>query len=116
MDYLFNVFHDTYALYDYFGGDEVFHAAKEAVIEECESSASLTGEILEQSLLKNLTFIKDGHFSINGQSTQQKAYPGNHCTENANPLFPDYLHRFVADKADNKHCYGKNRIPYTGQR
>lgn len=75
MDYLFNVFHDTYALYDYFGGDEVFHAVKEAVIEECESSASLTGEILEQSLLKNLTFIKDGHFSINGQSTQQRAYP-----------------------------------------
>lgn len=75
VDYLFNVFHDTYALYDYFGGDEVFHAAKEAVIEECESSASLTGEILEQSLLKNLTFIKDGHFSINGQSTQQRAYP-----------------------------------------
>ena len=35
IDYFFNIFHDTYGLYDYFGGDEVFTKAKQAVIEEC---------------------------------------------------------------------------------
>ena len=59
IDYLFDFLHDSYALYDYFGGDEVFGKAKEAVIKECQLSESKTGEVLEQSFLKNLTFIKD---------------------------------------------------------
>ena len=28
IDFVFNVFHDTYGLYDYFGGDEVFFPGK----------------------------------------------------------------------------------------
>ena len=75
IDYLFDFLHDSYALYDYFGGDEVFGKAKEAVIKECRSSESKTGEVLEQSLLKNLTFIQDAHFSINQKYPAANTYP-----------------------------------------
>ena len=75
IDYLFDFLHDSYALYDYFGGDEVFGKAKEAVIKECWSSESKTGEVLEQSLLKNLTFVKDAHFSLNQKYPAANTYP-----------------------------------------
>lgn len=74
IDYFFNIFHDTYGLYDYFGGDEVFTKAKQAVIEECESAQTLTCEVLEQSLIDHFSFVKDGHFSIN-----QKYVSGRMC-------------------------------------
>lgn len=75
IEYCFAVFHDTYGLYDYFGGDEVFAKAKQAVIQECESTQTLTCEVLEQSLLKNLSFVKDGHFSINQKYVATRIYP-----------------------------------------
>ncbi len=75
IDYLFDFLHDSYALYDYFGGDEVFGKAKEAVIKECQLSESKTGEVLEQSFLKNLTFIKDAHFSLNQKYPAANTYP-----------------------------------------
>ena len=65
IDYFFNIFHDTYGLYDYFGGDEALTKAKQEVIEECESAQTLTCEVLEQSLIDHFSFVKDGHFSIN---------------------------------------------------
>lgn len=34
VEYLFQAFRSTYALYDYFGGDEVFNNAKEACISD----------------------------------------------------------------------------------
>ena len=75
IDYLFDFLHDSYALYDYFGGDEVFGKAKEAVIKECQLSESKTGEVLEQSFLKNLTFVKDAHFSLNQKYPAANTYP-----------------------------------------
>lgn len=75
IDFVFHVFHDTYGLYDYFGGDEVFSQAKQSVLQQCESAETLTCEFLVQSLVQNLSFVKDGHFSIAQQSAAPRICP-----------------------------------------
>lgn len=75
IDYLFDYYRNNYGLYDYFGGDEAFFAAKGRVLEECRAEETLTCEVLEHSLLNNLAFVKDGHFLINRQSGAKMKYP-----------------------------------------
>lgn len=75
IDFVFHVFHDTYGLYDYFGGDEAFSQAKQSALQQCESAETLTCEFLAQSLLQNLSFVKDGHFSIAQQSAAPRICP-----------------------------------------
>lgn len=65
VTYLFNAFHDCYGPYEYFGGAEVFDAVEETIKAELQTKETLTAADLEQILLENLAFIKDGHFSIN---------------------------------------------------
>lgn len=68
VTYLFDAFHDCYGPYEYFGGAEVFDAVEETIKAELETKETLTAADLEQILLENLTFIKDGHFNINNKS------------------------------------------------
>ena len=68
VTYLFDAFHDCYGPYEYFGGAEVFDKAEEAIKAELQTKETLIAADLEQILLKNLTFIKDGHFNINNKS------------------------------------------------
>lgn len=75
VDFLFNYYRNNYGLYDYFGGDEAFFAAKERVLKDCREEENLTCKVLEQSLLENLAFVKDGHFLINRQSGAKMKYP-----------------------------------------
>lgn len=65
VTYLFNAFHDCYGPYEYFGGAEVFDAVEETIKAELQTKETLIAADLEQILLENLAFIKDGHFSIN---------------------------------------------------
>lgn len=65
VTYLFDAFHDCYGPYEYFGGAEVFDKAEEAIKAELQTKETLIAADLEQILLENLAFIKDGHFSIN---------------------------------------------------
>lgn len=69
VTYLFDAFHDCYGPYEYFGGAEVFDAAEEAIKTELQTKETLTAADLERLLLENLTFIQDGHFSINNKSS-----------------------------------------------
>lgn len=66
LDVLFRALQTTYGPYYAFGGDEAFGAAKAAVLQDCKDASPLTAGVLEQSLLKHLAFMKDGHFTING--------------------------------------------------
>ena len=63
--YLFDAFHDCYGPYEYFGGAKVFDAAEEKIKQELQTKETLTAAELERILLENLTFIQDGHFSVN---------------------------------------------------
>lgn len=65
VTYLFDAFHDCYGPYEYFGGAEVFDAVEETIKAELQTKETLIAADLEQILLENLAFIKDGHFSIN---------------------------------------------------
>lgn len=68
VTYLFDAFHDCYGPYEYFGGAEVFNEAEETIKAELQTRETLTAADLEQILLENLAFIKDGHFNINNKS------------------------------------------------
>ena len=75
VTYLFDAFHDCYGPYEYFGGAEVFDKAEEAIKAELQTRETLTAADLEQILLENLAFIKDGHFSINMKRTNPTKIP-----------------------------------------
>ena len=68
VDYLFTVFHDTYPLYDYFGGEEAFTAAREKILADCAAAQPLTGEVLVESMIAHLNFVEDGHVFLPGDS------------------------------------------------
>lgn len=68
VTYLFDAFHDCYGPYEYFGGAEVFDAVEETIKAELQTKETLITADLEQILLENLAFIKDGHFNINNKS------------------------------------------------
>ena len=68
VTYLFDAFHDCYGPYEYFGGAEVFDAVEETIKAELQTKETLIAADLEQILLENLAFIKDGHFNINNKS------------------------------------------------
>lgn len=65
--YLFDALYACYAPYDLFGGEAVFGTAEQAVLAELEAKETLTGQELQDLLLAQFDFIRDGHFSINGE-------------------------------------------------
>ena len=74
VELMFRVLKNCYGAYDYFGGDEAFEEAKKQVLSDCEAYGdNLKVGVLKDSLINNLGFIKDGHFSINGTVTFKKA-------------------------------------------
>lgn len=65
VDLLFRVFKSFYGPYYFFGGDEIFSAAREQIVQELSRrSYNLTLEELVSVLSKNLSFIKDRHMNI----------------------------------------------------
>ncbi len=63
----FQLLHDFYGGYGYFGGDEAFQPALEQVLNDLSGKAKVSAKSLRQSLESALTpIILDGHFAING--------------------------------------------------
>lgn len=75
VNYLFEAFYNCYALYDYFGGKDVFDAAQEEILQEIDKKETITSEELQDILLSHLDFIKDAHFDVNRQSIFQTEIP-----------------------------------------
>lgn len=70
----FRIFKNCYGGYFYFGGDEVFEEAKEQVLSDCKlAGEKLTVGILQESFREHLSFVKDGHFSIDNMNVFNKA-------------------------------------------
>ena len=65
IEVLFEAFSTAYSLYDHFGGAEIFDKAKETILQKVCEIDSITCETLEEILFDELSFICDGHFSIN---------------------------------------------------
>ena len=64
-----------YALYDYFGGDEAFRTAIDAVIADCAALDVITYGNLRGSLEKHFAFVKDAHFVIASRRTNEHRIP-----------------------------------------
>ena len=68
LQYFFDYLRSNYGLYLYFGGDEAFNAAREAIIHQVREEETLTVERFSEILWENMRFIRDGHFSIDNRS------------------------------------------------
>lgn len=75
INYLFDAFYYAYGFYDYFGGHAAFDAAQEKMLEALETKDTLTCQELEQIIVSQLGFIKDGHFRINETSPSPTQVP-----------------------------------------
>lgn len=74
VNFLFNALKYSYAGYIYFGGDEIWSNAKNKIIDSINSyEDKITLKDLEKILFNNLSFVQDGHFSINFNSPLQKS-------------------------------------------
>lgn len=63
----FQLIHDFYGGYGYFGGDEAFQPALEQVLSDLSGKTKVSSKSLQQSLENALApLILDGHFAING--------------------------------------------------
>ena len=69
VEYLFDAFRTLYGPYDYFGGDETFGAYKAELLAQLEEKESWTATEVQNLLVGELGFLKDGHFNINGART-----------------------------------------------
>ena len=65
VDILFEVFRSNYSWYYFYGGDSKFQESKSNILEELKAVDRITCEALEDILIRNLSFIEDGHFAIN---------------------------------------------------
>lgn len=63
---LFSLLKFGYAGYSYFGGDPVFHRARDNMLKEIDNleSESISKELLTEIILPDLDFIQDSHFAI----------------------------------------------------
>ena len=69
VEYLFDAFRTLYGPYDYFGGDETFGEHKAELLAKLEEKESWTATEVQNLLVGELGFLKDGHFNINGERT-----------------------------------------------
>lgn len=97
MEVLFSALKATYGPYEYFGGDSAFLAAKAAVLADCVQSNPLNSRLVTQSLQKHLSFVADGHFTINGQAAGQPVVPYLY-TQVAYTKANDGFHRLDDDR------------------
>ena len=59
---LFDMMRKRYGLYDFYGGAEVFEAARQQALEDCESAQTLDADALQQIILDNLSFFTEVAF------------------------------------------------------
>ncbi|MBQ9968917.1 MAG: hypothetical protein IJP15_00275 [Oscillospiraceae bacterium] len=66
IDLYFRTLKYGYGAYYYFGGDEVFDAAKESALSRINGKENVDYNELESAIKQSVNFIRDGHFGING--------------------------------------------------
>lgn len=75
VDLLFTAFKYGYVLYEYYGGDNTFGAAKEQILADIEkhitNQSTLSKRKFRQIILEHLDFIQDGHAIFAGHSLLQ---------------------------------------------
>lgn len=70
VDFLFRLLKYGYAGYQYFGGDKRFNSAKDDIIKDIKEKSvfsRITTGTFTDILVRNLSFIQDGHFAIDNK-------------------------------------------------
>lgn len=75
MESYYKLLRSEYGAYTYFGGDEVFRPAIDAVIADCAAMETITVAAWIQSMVDHMRFINDGHFGIAGLTMGKYAVP-----------------------------------------
>ena len=75
INLLFDGLHKTYGLYDLYGGDKVFEAARQQALTDCKNAGKMNADVLRQIIQNNLSFIHDMHFTIDGENISEGLYP-----------------------------------------
>lgn len=74
LEFMVTALRTMYGPYTYFGGDPVFEQAAQNMLEACKAAPKLTVNVLLKSM-HHLSFIKDMHFSIMGESLNDVTVP-----------------------------------------
>lgn len=109
----FQLLHDFYGGYGYFGGDEAFQPALAQVLSELSGKSNVSAKSLRQSLEGALEpLIRDGHFAIDGHylcaSERQDMYyvPDLYLDEKqAAAIDPVYVQRTVGPDGALTWCF-----------
>ena len=75
LEIYYKALRTQYGAYAYFGDDEAFRPAIDAVIADCAAMEYITVATLADSLLQHLSFVKDAHFSIGGWQDREYIVP-----------------------------------------
>ncbi|MBR2894187.1 MAG: hypothetical protein IKC03_00830 [Oscillospiraceae bacterium] len=75
MELLYHGLRGGYGAYKYFGGNEVFRPAIDAVIADCATLSTITVNDMLQSMLRHFSFVEDGHFRIEGLTLAEYDIP-----------------------------------------
>lgn len=69
VEHLFKLLRNSYGPYQYFGGDEVFNAAKTKILNWLEGKESIKCNELNIVMIRNLKFLQDKHFFLGAGKT-----------------------------------------------
>lgn len=72
---LFDMVRKNYGLYNFYGGAEVFEAARQQALADCENAQTMDADVLQQIILDNLSFITDQHFLVGSERPSSSIYP-----------------------------------------
>lgn len=75
INLLFDSLHQSYGLYDFYGGDAVFETARQQALTDCKRADKMDTDVLRQILKENLSFITDMHFLMDGENLATGLYP-----------------------------------------
>jgi hypothetical protein len=68
IDYLFRLLKYAYGGYEYFGGDKVFNAVKDKIVNQIKNEDSIKASEMNDLIGQYFDFIKDSHFRIGSYS------------------------------------------------
>ncbi len=76
IDLLFRALKTSYGAYYYFGGDETFGEAKEKILDKLKEyeGKSVSREVIEKAIYKNLGFVRDMHASFSAETWGKARY------------------------------------------
>lgn len=106
----FDLLHDVYGGYHYFGGDEVFAPLRETLLSQISDGEKYTARELKTFLRDTLSpVLRDGHFAIEGAlllEERQRMFlvPGLYLDE-IGDLDPTYVKRTIDPEGKLAYCF-----------